>query len=198
MAKKRFNPRPRVAGDAHRHHRRNRDAVSIRARAWRAISGRQDCSNALTVSIRARAWRAILVRRHRSAGEVCFNPRPRVAGDLQTRRGCNLSPCFNPRPRVAGDPTHSCLPNFARCFNPRPRVAGDTAKSAMICAVHCFNPRPRVAGDGRFPANAPKVPVSIRARAWRAIHKIAYFVLPNLVSIRARAWRAIGNLDRDG
>gem|GEM_PF-4880892 len=56
---------------------------------------------------------------------LCFNPRPRVAGDLRQRHACFLLHGFNPRPRVAGDGRRTMVHDRVRCFNPRPRVAGD-------------------------------------------------------------------------
>ena len=34
---------------------------------------------------------------------MCFNPHPRVEGDLPYSCGCYQCGCFNPHPRVEGD-----------------------------------------------------------------------------------------------
>ena len=91
----RFNPRPRVGGDAHAH-----DALVMR---W-------------DVSIHAPAWGATgaleLLAQHRKG----FNPRPRVGGDLLAGSGIRAFERFNPRPRVGGDSimrqTEAALPEF--------------------------------------------------------------------------------------
>ncbi len=59
--------------------------VSIRARAWRAMTTSVDYTVVDDVSIRARAWRAMSIVFSPSRPTKRFNPRPRMAGDEQVR-----------------------------------------------------------------------------------------------------------------
>ncbi len=77
----RFNPRPRVGGDAERQGFEVDFEVSIHAPAWGATDA----------SVAGHIQRA------------SFNPRPRVGGDLNFLPVCLAYQCFNPRPRVGGD-----------------------------------------------------------------------------------------------
>ena len=77
--------------------------------------------------------------------------------------------CFNPRPRVGGDLLASCKQPWYRSFNPRPRVdmavlsarahhAVSVRRAARGDSRSCFNPRPRVGGDlslGHVSIHAP-------------------------------------------
>ena len=56
------------------------------------------------VSIHAPAWGATVRIIADRPALACFNPRPRVGGDVQ-RVACTHfdRTCFNPRPRVGGD-----------------------------------------------------------------------------------------------
>jgi len=100
-----------------------------------------------------------------------FNPRPRTAGDLESKHAYKARPsCFNPRPRTAGDlrkhmdgttggyvSTHAraqratqmlfSISGISTRFNPRPRTAGDCTQSPEASRRIRFNPRPRTAGD---------------------------------------------------
>jgi len=99
----------------------------------------------------------------------CFNPRPRVEGDMN---GIAMRPIpvrFNPRPRVEGDSSNWSLSVLPLSFNPRPRVEGDRRGHVPLMRHRCFNPRPRVEGDTCTPEQAAFLKaVSIRALAWRA------------------------------
>ena len=168
-------------------------AVSIRARAWRATAVRRGGRRGRAVSIRARAWRATWINRRPSA---CFRFQfaPAHGGRRATRGGrCAASPCFNSRPRMAGDIISRRLAQALICgFNSRPRMAGDHItkakdKSMLRVSIRArawratkgtlgniieeasFNSRPRMAGDRSAPSLIlPHAHVSIGARAWRA------------------------------
>ena len=102
-----FNPRPRVGGDCEMacplvgQGRR----VSIRAPAWGATRVGRLAQRHSAVSIRAPALGATRSRRPSPAPGSCFNPRPRVGGDIfvGSQRPRPADSCFNPRPRVGGD-----------------------------------------------------------------------------------------------
>ena len=122
-----FNPRPRTAGD--------------RCRMWIMIvhclfqstpahGGRQAAAEKyearIKVSIHARARRATFLFFRNFAPKLCFNPRPRTAGDA----ACSCVPA--PLIVFQSTPAHGgrlWLPNryrsFCTSFNPRPRTAGD-------------------------------------------------------------------------
>ena len=55
------------------------------------------------VSIHAPAWGATLGAGDGGDLRKCFNPRPRVGGDLRPALTLAFVYCFNPRPRVGGD-----------------------------------------------------------------------------------------------
>ena len=93
-------------------------------------------------------------------------PRSNSPGDLR----------FNPRPRVEGDLLEICVLRYAPSFNPRPRVEGDALPSSRICLAAGFNPRPRVEGDPNSAQDTMRSAVSIRALAWRAIVRPAVSV----------------------
>ena len=100
---------------------------------------------------------------------TCFNPRPRVGGDVDTVEEASGVQSFNPRPRVGGDLNLSSFALGRDRFNPRPRVGGDSVdmstKTEISVSIHApawgatmfrhlvfvhptrFNPRPRVGGD---------------------------------------------------
>ncbi len=65
-----------------------------------------------------------------------------------------LMNCFNPRPRVGGDLSLRVQHRFRDSFNPRPRVGGDLVMLKNGKAMGRFNPRPRVGGDCRTPDRA--------------------------------------------
>jgi len=84
-----------------------------------------------------------------------------------------IAQCFNPRPRVEGDVRDIQLQPKRPCFNPRPRVEGDTRRTSMPTSLMSFNPRPRVEGDVEQFVYVWLTQVSIRALAWRAIWPVA-------------------------
>ncbi len=99
-----FNPRPRVGGDEPSvHNSMICQDVSIHAPAWGATAA--SCWYAFIVD----SFQSTPPRGGRppcsSADHVwhCFNPRPRVGGDLRSYACCRHQICFNPRPRVGGD-----------------------------------------------------------------------------------------------
>ena len=100
------------------------------------------------VSIHAPAWGATNSSPMTSAIADCFNPRPRVGGDLPSTINFVLSIVFQSTPPRGGRPfTVSPACAFTSCFNPRPRVGGDAHAERSNSALHGFNPRPRVGGD---------------------------------------------------
>ena len=123
--------------------------VSIHARAWRATRRSAVPSSAQRVSIHARAWRATGFAPLLWSKPICFNPRPRMAGDFCARNcPCSLR-CFNPRPRMAGDQRHG------------------VATVSPLVSIHARAWRAtlfRCQGE-------PKQQVSIHARAWRATER---------------------------
>src|SRR5690606_1658347 len=120
----------------------------------------------------------------------CFNPRPRVGGDLVERRsGCRFA-SFNPRPRVGGDlgtmegstvcTFQSAPPRGGRYesftslvaafwFQSAPPRGGRSVARNPPRLPSRFNPRPRVGGDGVTLTCVPNDRVSIRAPAWGAM-----------------------------
>jgi len=83
---------------------------------------------------------------------VCFNPRPRAAGDLAWTKPMLLTRSFNPRPRAAGDAgalTRAGLPNG---FNPRPRAAGDIMADEITTVIQAFQSTPARGGRRLFPS----------------------------------------------
>ena len=76
--------------------------VSIHAPAWGATFAITWGGERLSVSIHAPAW-----------GATC-----------EPGRNCNID-CFNPRPRMGGDVPATLTPNAINGFNPRPRMGGD-------------------------------------------------------------------------
>ena len=99
----------------------------------------------------------------------CFNPRPRMEGDLVVFIRVIDFQGFNPRPRMEGDPVILIFSFPWGCFNPRPRMEGDIRYRNGSRRHGRFNPRPRMEGDlknGRGRLNI--ILVSIHAPAWRA------------------------------
>ena len=58
---------------------------------------------AIAVSIHARVRRATGLLLADDRWLLCFNPRPRTAGDCHVFPFLKWQLCFNPRPRTAGD-----------------------------------------------------------------------------------------------
>ena len=126
-----FNPRPRMAGDASPSVTIACIHVSIHARAWRATTCRLDTRFHLSVSIHARAWRATRFPISSGVG-AAVSIHARAWRATRGGEGRHARPCrFNPRPRMAGDTaTTTPLPSLTR-FNPRPRMAGDIDSDAF-------------------------------------------------------------------
>ncbi len=144
-----FNPRPRMAGDGELSSPWSDLAVSIRARAWRAIFMRiSPSSSRIVVSIRARAWRAIKKVNIVLGARTGFNPRPRMAGDTMVCDWTQYPNQFQSAPAHGG--------RFEGC-NERPEVVEfqsapahggrSLPSSPSFGSRSCFNPRPRMAGD---------------------------------------------------
>ncbi len=110
----------------------------------------------LRVSIHARVKRATIPLSVPFPPLVCFNPRPREAGDADKQINLSFGKCFNPRPREAGDFFERTRDASRSRFNPRPREAGDDDPPPLAIAPLGFNPRPREAGDGPHQGNASK------------------------------------------
>ena len=73
------------------------------APAWGATADRQDHDRYHQVSIHAPAWGATVRSISRNYCDHCFDPRPRMGGDLSARLCCITSRGFDPRPRMGGD-----------------------------------------------------------------------------------------------
>ncbi len=97
-----FNPRPRMAGDIIRADGFGFRVVSIHARVWRATMMQitKYCRNC--VSIHARVWRAT-----KTAGpsqhKAKFQSTPAYGGRRVESLVDDIRYSFNPRPRMAGD-----------------------------------------------------------------------------------------------
>jgi hypothetical protein len=104
---------------------------------------------------------------------VVFQSTPPRGGRLRQATPRLISHCFNPRPRVGGDVLPSRSHQVQCSFNPRPRVGGDS----LICLTWkphpSFNPRPRVGGDRLCHYSTVTVHVSIHAPAWGATREQA-------------------------
>ena len=121
-----------------------------------------------SVSIHAPAWGATPRGRNRRSRSHCFNPRPRMGGDIWWR-ACTTRPCgFNPRPRMGGDGIETLLDHVIRVsihapawgattstrklfipfpFQSTPPHGGRRQDGGAAVLPHCFNPRPRMGGD---------------------------------------------------
>ena len=184
-----FNSRPRVAGDFREDEPELEALVSIHARAWRATHQASDDRNPCTVSIHARAWRATLLRWSYPPVNLCFNSRPRVAGDLKAwiaTAGYTVS--IHARAWRATVVTTKVT--LVTVFQFTPARGGRHAGASGRSCKSRFNSRPRVAGDDELASGNPMLVVSIHARAWRATYLPAIPPGQQQVSIHARAWRA--------
>ncbi len=99
------------------------------------------------VSIHARVWRATAARWRRWKWIRCFNPRPRVASDLDGNPSGTHLGSFNPRPRVASDANCGQQLVYSLCVSIHARVWRATKMVLLV-----------------LQRNA----VSIHARVWRA------------------------------
>ncbi len=121
LSARRFNPRPRVGGDAaeavHVHGRR---IVSIHAPAWGAT--RHLCRRLpkLSVSIHAPAWGGDNERSDLRRRSGCFNPRPRVGGDPQNSSQAYMKAGVSIHAPAWGATT------FARSTTPRKKLFQST------------------------------------------------------------------------
>ena len=143
-----FNPRPRMGGDLCDQVLHPTDRVSIHAPAWGATNLTGAEGSPFPVSIHAPAWGATYAGTIRLRKEICFNPRPRMGGDLQQyfdrRRelivsihapawGATLIIATNKRyHKFQSTPPHGgrlligqILLRLRKRFNPRPRMGGD-------------------------------------------------------------------------
>ena len=120
------------------------------------------------VSIHAPAWGATATA-GRTYGVQKFQSTPPHGGRLKLWQQQTKNSCFNPRPRMGGDlfpkvlradmkfqstPPHGgrrlsrrCGTCGTGCFNPRPRMGGDVGDQIWAKADKGFNPRPRMGGD---------------------------------------------------
>ncbi len=121
----------------------------------------------------------------------CFNPRPRVGGDLQRRRGVGArgrvsihAPAWGATPAVLSGTHAAAVSIHAPAW-------GATATSTRSTRRHaCFNPRPRVGGDPAPRRRAGRHPVSIHAPAWGATAAVQIAVLdPSFQSTPPRGGR---------
>ena len=152
---------------------------------------------------------------HVQACHRCFNPRPRVGGDLFAKAGRCERLRFQSAPPRGG--RYDCHHSLARCRGVSIRApAWGVIRNPPRCPqpIRRFNPRPRVGGDliprfqpssrlrfqsapprgGRFHRhyhNPKAEEVSIRAPAWGAIKVVPLPTIEVAVSIRAPAWGAI-------
>ena len=121
----------------------------------------------------------------------CFNPRPRMGGDIGGANSLHRSLAFQSAPPHGGRPVgggHHAAPRIVSIrapawgatdkmatwpvlkmgFNPRPRMGGDAMVHTIGLASSCFNPRPRMGGDRSNHGVPHGLAVSIRAPAWGA------------------------------
>ncbi len=184
----RFNPRPRVGGDADVSQAPNWDGVSIHAPAWGATGqvGQELWGN--YVSIHAPAWGATPPTATVTTAKG-FQSTPPRGGRLRWLTQYSTSQCFNPRPRVGGD---SVAPGpippgcvsihapawgatawemrklFQLMFQSTPPRGGRLRSCTRCFVLACFNPRPRVGGDLCPSYICVSRRVSIHAPAWGA------------------------------
>ena len=55
--------------------------------------------------------------------------------------------CFNPHPRMGGDVSFGVTGSAFAGFNPHPRMGGDGNPISAESALQGFNPHPRMGGD---------------------------------------------------
>ena len=188
--------------------------VSIHAPAWGATRAEQYEVDILRVSIHAPAWGATQRNFEPSLCNTCFNPRPRVGGDLlgekredgsiivsihapawgatknQRHDRHSLSVSIHAPAWGATLQSMDCLMSWPR-FNPRPRVGGDSIFPSIISLSFGFQSTPPRGGRPRIgdPANAT-YNVSIHAPAWGATGDEGHIWFYFDVSIHAPAWGA--------
>ncbi len=101
-----------------------------------------------SVSIRARAWRAISPSQEARKPIAGFNPRPRMAGDSEKLEKLSASFAFQSAPAHGGRYSDRAYARLRHSFNPRPRMAGDHPARAQAVAPNQFQSAP--AHGGRY------------------------------------------------
>ena len=167
---KRFNPRPRMGGDASENKGEEPRRVSIHAPVWGAT--RMATANAAKaeVSIHAPVWGATSELRQEYRHGCGFNPRPRMGGDgrCSGRARCRIvfqsTPPYGGRPLCAGiintqakvsihapvwGATHEqSNKHHTTMFQSTPPYGGRHRRGARHHRRTIrFNPRPRMGGD---------------------------------------------------
>ncbi len=164
-----FNPRPRVGGDTrYRLPKCKHGFQSTPPRGGRR--GVEVITHYELVSIHAPAWGATLRTLDQQVNYL-FQSTPPRGGRPLAYTATWASSCFNPRPRVGGDIRRGRNPRASGCFNPRPRVGGDLKPIGQTARNACFNPRPRVGGDLDLKGALRPSTVSIHAPAWGATQR---------------------------
>ncbi len=142
------------------------------------------------VSIHAPAWGATHACRGNHNGRQCFNPRPRLGGDLLSLSSLNLISLFQSTPPHGGRRLLRITTTYSVRFQSTPPHGGRQSDDVFLeflvlfqstpphggrpfqtsCSQHsfCFNPRPRMGGDTRKIFESPIWYVSIHAPAWGA------------------------------
>ncbi len=106
------------------------DVVSIRTPVLGVIQPLSLDAHNHCVSIRTPVLGVILPVIHNTPRETVSIRTP-VLGVMAVPAGiAALGQCFNPHPRVGGDLASRWLGSAASCFNPHPRVGGD------VCGYH--------------------------------------------------------------
>ena len=132
---RRFNPRPRTAGD------RN---IGQFPHALRAVS------------IHARVRRATKAVSKIGQSSDGFNPRPRTAGDGRHQSRWSTTSVFQSTPAYGGRRNlHEGYERRSGQFQSTPAYGGRRTRLLIRPAWICFNPRPRTAGDGTWPFCPP-------------------------------------------
>ncbi|EFK09661.1 conserved hypothetical protein [delta proteobacterium NaphS2] len=146
--------------------------VSIHAPAWGATSKNHSFATVTAVSIHAPAWGATSFSCRSVRTNICFNPRPRMGGDVISGEDIIPGAVFQSTPPHGGRPSYSAILDANICFNPRPRMGGDF-----------------------FVRSFGKInPVSIHAPAWGATTYLSGISANFSVSIHAPAWGATSAL----
>ena len=96
---------------------------------------------------------------------MCFNPRPRTRGDVNSPQ-LFLAGEFQSTPPHKGRPRWATqAQGYNSSFNPRPRTRGDSSRRSGPRRTRSFNPRPRTRGDLALSAAFRAQRVSIHAPA---------------------------------
>src|SRR5690606_31836152 len=99
----------------------------------------------------------------------CFNPRPRMGGDITNATKRPKSACFNPRPRMGGDNDEAQKGLLRVCFNPRPRMGGDPEQIVSCAVGFAFQSTPPYGGRQNLLVKSNSLHrVSIHAPVWGA------------------------------